>query len=168
MTSTGKEYTGEAIQQQAHQSVTDKQETTSVLKKEASPTEDTTRTSFILPNSTPGCTVTLPHNLTQEQLLSFKAFKEWHIALTHALSLQIQKSHTFNKNPYKLRSIDVQAADWFTKTKLGFVKLQAEIKTDPTEDGKYDWLPGAVFLRGGSVAMLVSHCIHLFVELALS
>jgi len=45
----------------------------------------------------------------------------------------------------------VHAADWFTPKKLGFVKLQADVRTD---DG--DWVPGTVFLRGGSVGMLVS------------
>lgn len=44
--------------------------------------------------------------------------------------------------------------------KLGFMKIQAKIETDKyvhegEEKERADWLPGAVFLRGGSVAILV-------------
>jgi ADP-sugar diphosphatase len=47
------------------------------------------------------------------------------------------------------------------ENKLGFMKLQAKIETDAyVHDGeneaRADWLPGAVFLRGGSVAIMVS------------
>lgn len=38
----------------------------------------------------------------------------------------------------------------FGSSKIGFVKLKAEIANDADEH-----LPGAVFLRGGSVAMMV-------------
>ncbi|KAF2270088.1 NUDIX family hydrolase [Lojkania enalia] len=106
--------------------------------------------SFILPNSDPPCKVSLPQNLTQDQLLNFTAFKNWLSTLQHSLSLQKQKDHASHATPYKLRNIDVQSADWFSSTKLGFVKLQAEVSND---DG--EWLPGAVFLRGGSIGMLI-------------
>jgi ADP-sugar diphosphatase len=107
--------------------------------------------SFELANADPTCKITLPHNLTQEQLLNFTAFKNWIKALQHALALQNEGTHTFHACRYKLHSIDVESATWFTSKMLGFVKLQADIKND--EGGK---LPGTVFLRGGSVAMLVS------------
>jgi ADP-sugar diphosphatase len=49
-----------------------------------------------------------------------------------------------------LRSIKVQAVDFFGGERLGFVKLKAEISNDNGEA-----LPGSVFLRGGSVALLL-------------
>lgn len=111
--------------------------------------------SFTLPGSTPECTVHLPHNLTQDQLTNFPAFKNWITALQHTLSLQNQKDHIFHSSPYCLREIDVQSADWFTSSKLGFLKLQVQIT-----NANKEWLPGAVFLRGGSVAMLVRLPLH--------
>ncbi|ORX94290.1 NUDIX family hydrolase [Clohesyomyces aquaticus] len=106
--------------------------------------------TFTLPNSEPACDVNLPENLTKDQLLAFPAFKNWIATLQHSLSLQKEKEHTFHSSPYKLRKIDVQAVDWFGPKKLGFVKIQAQVTNDDDE-----WLPGAVFLRGGSVGMLI-------------
>lgn len=47
------------------------------------------------------------------------------------------------------------------------MKIQARIETDPyVHDGeneaRADWLPGAVFLRGGSVAILVSFVTSIY------
>lgn len=94
----------------------------------------------------------------------FPAFEHWFDRLLANLDLQQDEAHPFHKHPYKLRGIDVQAVDWFRKDKLGFMKLQADIKTDPyvhdeEDTPRGDWLPGAVFLRGGSVAVLVSTSI---------
>lgn len=113
--------------------------------------EDSKTASFTLKDSSPPCEVTLPNNLTEQQLLSFVPFKDWLEGLQHALSLQANRDHTFYTLPYKLRKINVESAQWFSNDRLGFVKLNAQIEND--QDG---WLPGAVFLRGGSVAMLVS------------
>ncbi|KAF1981291.1 NUDIX family hydrolase-like protein [Aulographum hederae CBS 113979] len=105
---------------------------------------------FNLPNSIPPVPVSLPDNLTQEQLLGFKAFKTWLQTLQTSLALQkTNKTHPFRDDPFVLRSINVQAVDWFGK-RIGFVKFVAEISNDHG-----DKLPGAVFLRGGSVAMLM-------------
>lgn len=49
-----------------------------------------------------------------------------------------------------MRKIDVQAVDYFGGERIGFLKLQAEVSNDEGEK-----LPGAVFLRGGSVGMLL-------------
>lgn len=95
--------------------------------------------------------VFLPSNLLEEQLLNFPAFKDWLTRLLHNLGLQKNPNHTFHRKPYKVLEIDAQAADWFTPEKLGFVKIQAKVQTDSG-----DWLPGCVFLRGGSVGILVS------------
>lgn len=107
--------------------------------------------SFILPNSSPECPVNLTNDLTKDQLLAFTAFKNWTATVQRSLAQQQNKGHVFYDAPYKLRKIDIQACDWFSKTKLGFVKLKAEVTND---NGEY--LPGSIFLRGGSVGMLVS------------
>lgn len=109
--------------------------------------------TFQLPSS-PGVRVSIPHNLTQAQLLAFPAFKNWLSTLQKSLALQeSQRDHEFHAQPYELQSIIVQAVDWFggQGTKLGFVKLIADVR-----NGEGESLPGAVFLRGGSVAMMVS------------
>lgn len=101
--------------------------------------------------------VNLTSDLTKAQLLSFPAYKTWMSTLEHSLSLQQKdKNHTFHTSPYKLRKIDVQSVDFFGGEKLGFVKLKAEVSNDDGET-----LPGSVFLRGGSVGMMVQHPISL-------
>lgn len=115
-----------------------------------------TMSSFILPKSDPEVLVSLTSDLSQDQLLSFPAFKTWISTLQHSLSTQKQKSHTFHSTPYKLRKIDIQTVDFFGGKRIGFIKLKAEVANDNGEK-----LPGSVFLRGGSVAMMarspVSH-----------
>ncbi|KAF2100744.1 ADP-sugar diphosphatase [Rhizodiscina lignyota] len=106
--------------------------------------------NFVLPNSDPKCTVNLTQGLTKDQLLTFRAFKEWINTLQQSLSTQQSESHPFHSSPYKLRKIDIQAVDFFGGSRIGFIKLKAEVSNDNGEK-----LPGAVFLRGGSVAMLL-------------
>lgn len=107
--------------------------------------------TFTLPNSEPGVPINLTPNLSQDQLLSFPAFKQWIETLQHSLSTQKKQPHTFHSAPYRLRKIDIQSVDYFGGKRLGFVKLQAEVSNDRGER-----LPGSVFLRGGSVGMMVS------------
>lgn len=106
--------------------------------------------TFILPNSVPEVPVHLTPDLTKEQLLSFPAFNTWISTLQHSLSTQSQKSHTFYDAPYILRKIDIQAADFFGGQRVGFIKLKADVSNNNGEK-----LPGSVFLRGGSVGMMV-------------
>jgi ADP-sugar diphosphatase len=71
--------------------------------------------------------------------------------LQRNLALQTSNpKHPFNALPYKLKKVNIQAADWFGE-RLGFVKFQAEVENEDVER-----LPGSVFLRGPSVAMMVS------------
>lgn len=110
----------------------------------------------------------LPISLSgQRPAFTFPALHNWLIRLYANLDRQNDPVHPFHKHPYKLRSLDIQAVDWFWRNKpgkedkLGFIKLQAEITTEKymhegEEKEKSDWLPGAVFLRGGSVGILVS------------
>jgi ADP-sugar diphosphatase len=74
----------------------------------------------------------------------------WVKALQRNLALQKSNpKHAFNASPYELKKINVQAVDWFGE-RLGFVKFQAEVENEDAES-----LPGSVFLRGPSVAMMV-------------
>lgn len=104
------------------------------------PTQD--GSSPIKVNLTPG--------LDQEQLQSFPAFQIWLSTLQRSLAQQTHPSHGFHADPYVLRQIDIQAVDFFRPGVLGFVKFRALVSTDEGEV-----LPGSVFLRGGSVGMLV-------------
>jgi ADP-sugar diphosphatase len=94
--------------------------------------------------------VTLIPGISDEQLRGFPAFQTWMAALKTNLELQYtQKEHPFRERPYTLESIEMQSVDWFGKNKIGFIKFKATVS-----NGKND-LPGVVFLRGGSVAMLM-------------
>ena len=106
--------------------------------------------TFTLPKSKPEVPVNLTSDLNKDQLLSFPAFKTWINTLQHSLGTQKNKSHTFYSAPYKLRKIDIQAVDYFGGERIGFIKLKAEISNDNGER-----LPGSVFLRGGSVGMML-------------
>ncbi|KAL1957638.1 hypothetical protein VTO42DRAFT_5615 [Malbranchea cinnamomea] len=106
--------------------------------------------SFVLPDTSPAVSVQLTRDLSQSQLLSFPAFKIWLSTLQHSLERQQHSSHEFHSAPYVLRKIDVQAVDFFGGGRLGFVKLKADVSNDNGEK-----LPGSVFLRGGSVGILL-------------
>lgn len=107
--------------------------------------------SFTLPGSSPDCTVNLTKDLSKEQLLSFPAFNNWIETLQSSFAQQeANKDHTFHDAPYKLRNIQIQNVDFFGGGRIGFIKLKADISNDDGEK-----LPGSVFLRGGSVAMMV-------------
>ncbi|KAK4103344.1 hypothetical protein N658DRAFT_445976 [Parathielavia hyrcaniae] len=98
--------------------------------------------------------ITLPTGLTQSQLLAFSPFTTWLSTLQTSLNNQhTTPSHLFHPEPYTLRSITVQSFDLFglpTNSRLGFLKLTSHLANAAGET-----LPGAVFLRGPSVAMLV-------------
>ncbi|KAI1818614.1 hypothetical protein GGS20DRAFT_574170 [Poronia punctata] len=95
--------------------------------------------------------VSLPTGLSEELLLSFSPFNNWLKTLTKSLSLQHSDSnHPFHKDPYALRSIEVQSYDLWGSARIGFLKMRAKVTNSAGEA-----LPGAVFLRGPAVAMLV-------------
>ncbi|KIX99637.1 uncharacterized protein Z520_04271 [Fonsecaea multimorphosa CBS 102226] len=111
--------------------------------------------TFTIPEALgePPVKVTLPGNLTQEQLLGFKPFKVWLETLRKSLQLQSDRSHAFHepRERYHLRSINVQSVDFFGERRIGFIKMETVVQNK--NDGKP--LPGIVFLRGGSVAILM-------------
>ena len=106
--------------------------------------------TFVLPHSEPEVHVHLTSGLNQDQLLSFPAFKTWLSTLQHSLATQRQSSHAFHQAPYQLRRIEIQHVDFFGQGRIGFLKLKAEVSNDQGEK-----LPGSIFVRGGSVAMMV-------------
>ncbi|WEW56641.1 hypothetical protein PRK78_002089 [Emydomyces testavorans] len=106
--------------------------------------------TFTLPGTIPPISVQLTPNLSEKQLLSFPAFKIWLSTLQHSLSTQKNIKHAFKSSPYALRKIEIQAVDFFGGDRLGFVKLRADVSNDEGEK-----LPGSVFLRGGSVGILL-------------
>ncbi|KAF7716241.1 Uncharacterized protein PECH_008475 [Penicillium ucsense] len=103
---------------------------------------------FTLPESQ--VQVTCDVDLSQKELTSFPAFKTWLSMLQTSLSRQSDASHPFHQDPYHLRQIEIQAVDRFGGGRLGFVKMKAEVS-----NGSGEKLPGSVFLRGGSVGMLL-------------
>ncbi|KAK4156778.1 hypothetical protein C8A00DRAFT_40792 [Chaetomidium leptoderma] len=95
--------------------------------------------------------ITLPTGLSKSQVLNFHPFNSWLSTLQTSLHHQhTTPSHPFHPDPYTLHSITIQSHDLFGSTRLGFVKLTSHIANAAGET-----LPGAVFLRGPSVAMLV-------------
>jgi ADP-sugar diphosphatase len=89
-------------------------------------------------------------DITTGELFQFRAFRDWLNTLKISLGLQEQADHPFRHAPYALRSITIQSVDRFGPTRIGFVKLVADIRNKDDEA-----LPGIVFLRGGSVAILM-------------
>lgn len=110
-------------------------------------------TSFTLADSAPPCKVTLCEGLTEDELSAHKPFKQWLETLHANLKTQQEQDHAFNKAPFELRSIEVQAVDRFGHDRIGFVKFKATVKNKNGES-----IPGSIFLRGGSAAILVCVC----------
>ncbi|KAI8139048.1 NUDIX family hydrolase [Fennellomyces sp. T-0311] len=77
------------------------------------------------------------------QVLDFAPFKEWVSRLDQAQRVR--------QNEMDIRSIEIQSTDMFGSGKLGFVKFKADVRFK--ENGKT--APGIVFMRGGSVSMLI-------------
>jgi ADP-sugar diphosphatase len=88
-------------------------------------------------------------SLTKDEILRFKAFNEWSKALRSSLDKQKHHDHPFHAAPYQLRQVTIQSFDK-ARGRILFVKLFALIQND-----KKETLPGVVFLRGGSVAILM-------------
>ncbi|KAF3765164.1 hypothetical protein M406DRAFT_322928, partial [Cryphonectria parasitica EP155] len=87
--------------------------------------------------------------LEKDQLEEWPAFKNWFSTLNSSLALQSRPSHPFHKDPYRLKSIDIDSYSMFGE-RIGFLKLTADVST-----ASGSRLPGVVFLRGPAVAMLV-------------
>lgn len=104
--------------------------------------------SFTLAES--GVRVNSVPGLSENDLVSFPAFKVWISTVQRSLAQQKHSAHEFYHDPYQLRKIDIQSIDRFGGGRLGFVKMKADVSNSRGET-----LPGSVFLRGGSVGILV-------------
>ncbi|RAL64859.1 hypothetical protein DID88_001455 [Monilinia fructigena] len=93
--------------------------------------------------------IALCEGITQDELFKFPAFKSWHERLSNSLALQASSEHPFHSDPYRLRSIKIQAVDRWGK-RIGFIKISSKITNEAGES-----LPGDIFLRGPSVGMMV-------------
>ncbi|KAL0258905.1 hypothetical protein SLS55_006409 [Diplodia seriata] len=125
-------------------------------------------TTFQLPGWDPPVDVHLRHDavkdgLTKESALNFTAFKEWTARLGENLAEQVHSSHTFFDNPWKLTEILVHSVTFFGP-RIGFMTVEAKLRRKD-EQRALSQKPGnhqepaaldrVVFLRGGSVAMLM-------------
>ncbi|RMZ77571.1 hypothetical protein DV737_g4268, partial [Chaetothyriales sp. CBS 132003] len=112
--------------------------------------------TFTLQKLYPGVEVTYPSELCSEkELLEFRAFKEWLETMQTSTDLQrSDQNHPFHpkKQQYSLKSILIQSVDRFNGKDIGFVKMSTTISNAEKPDKS---LPGIVFLRGGSVAILM-------------
>lgn len=109
-------------------------------------------TSHFLPAPWENVKVKLPSNLSFEELMSYRPFIDWLGTMRQSIELQERDpQHTFHEpaNRFSLRSIIVQSVDWFGK-RIGFLKMETVVQNEKEEK-----LPGVVFMRGGSVAILM-------------
>ncbi|KAJ4413987.1 hypothetical protein N0V82_008197 [Gnomoniopsis sp. IMI 355080] len=91
-------------------------------------------------------------DLTKDELTEWSPFKTWITTLTASLALQNHASHPDHKDPYKLHDITIDSYTRFANKRIGFLKLTANVSKANTPQVT---LPGTIFLRGPSVAMLV-------------
>ncbi|KPI37008.1 Nudix hydrolase 14, chloroplastic [Cyphellophora attinorum] len=97
----------------------------------------------------PNVEIKLPEGLPGKQLLDFRPFDQWWRTLSESLRGQDNPTHPFHASPYRLEAIEIQSVDHFG-SRIGFIKLKATMR-----NGDGEIIPGAVFMRGGSVAMLI-------------
>lgn len=96
--------------------------------------------------------------LSSQPLIAFstdmarRLSQNWITTLTHSLALQSDASHPDHKDPYKLHDITIESYTRFGNKRIGFLKLTANISKANTPNVT---LPGTIFLRGPSVAMLI-------------
>lgn len=112
-----------------------------------------TMQTFDLPGWHPAVPVAHDSGITQGQILDFRGFDTWQKTLKSSLSRQKFSDHEFNKDPYELKGIEIQSYDLVGKEgkkRPLFIKLKANV-----ENAKGEFIPAVVFLRGGSVAVLI-------------
>ncbi|EKG17141.1 hypothetical protein MPH_05595 [Macrophomina phaseolina MS6] len=84
--------------------------------------------------------------------LEFKAFKDWRRSIRNNLERQSEPGHNFQADPWILREVKVHSVHVFANDKIGFMTIEAFFERAVEEPKKLDRV---VFLRGGSVAMLM-------------
>jgi 8-oxo-dGTP pyrophosphatase MutT (NUDIX family) len=95
-------------------------------------------------------------DINEERLLGFPAFKNWLQALAKNLEVQENPGHTFKDDPWRLEGVLIHHVTIFENSKIGFMTIEALLKKDGTgPDRKSTELNRVIFLRGGSVAVLM-------------
>lgn len=108
--------------------------------------------TFTLPAPWANVSVELPSDLTSEQLMSFRPFQDWLSTMRKSIHLQEEDpTHAFNdpSERFNLTHITVQSVDRFGEN-IGFLKMKTVVSNAQNHK-----LPGIVFMRGGSVAILM-------------
>lgn len=107
--------------------------------------------------------------IDKDEFEKFTAFENWKKTMVENLQRQNDEEHMYHDHPYSLRSIHINAVTRFPNGKVGFVKMDAWIERDEVKPEKESKSPKklkkaklnakslfeTVFLRGGSVAMLM-------------
>ncbi|KAB2569016.1 hypothetical protein DBV05_g12300 [Lasiodiplodia theobromae] len=114
-------------------------------------------TTFILPDWTSAVPVhirpdAVNDGLTRDHVENFTAFKNWTRTLNKNLSLQTQPGHASQADPWKLQEIIIHHVKFQSPQSIRFMTVEAKLRR------KYEQplaLDRVVFLRGGSVAMLM-------------
>ncbi|KAJ3038917.1 hypothetical protein HDV00_012839 [Rhizophlyctis rosea] len=87
--------------------------------------------------------------LTLKEILEFRPFADWLTAMNEEMRTSPARNHV------TIKGVTVTDADRFGP-KLGFLKFHADIQWIDDEDAQQSGkIPGIVFARGGSVAILV-------------
>lgn len=92
-------------------------------------------------------------DLTKEQLMSHRPFTNWWSTVSASMDLQRNdRTHRFHDRAqrYSLKSIVIQSVDWWG-SRIGFLKMNTTFASEANPKG----LPGTIFMRGGSVAVLM-------------
>ncbi|CAB4401235.1 unnamed protein product [Rhizophagus irregularis] len=85
----------------------------------------------------------LQTNIDVASVLEFKPFKDWVSAIS-------KESYSVKKKELEFKKVEIQNVDYFGP-KIGFIKFKVDARL--IENGKN--VPGIVFMRGGSVAVLL-------------
>ncbi|KAJ3174698.1 hypothetical protein HDU87_006947 [Geranomyces variabilis] len=91
-------------------------------------------------------TARAPTTIDLAKVEAFPPFKDW----VTALDTELSRSPVANR--VTVRGVEVTDVDEFGNGKIGFVKFKADVQWSDAEGGR---IPGVVFARGGSVALLV-------------
>ncbi|KAJ3137248.1 hypothetical protein HDU90_002034 [Geranomyces variabilis] len=91
-------------------------------------------------------TAKAPTTIDLAKVEAFPPFKDW----VSALDTELSRSPVANR--VAVRGVEVTDVDEFGNGKIGFVKFKADVQWSDAEGGR---IPGVVFARGGSVALLV-------------
>tara|TARA_R110002003_G_scaffold194_7_gene15241 strand:- start:12884 stop:13765 length:882 start_codon:yes stop_codon:yes gene_type:complete len=94
-------------------------------------------------------------DIDEKRLMAFPAFKNWLESLKKNLAGQQTPGHTFEKEPWRLVGVKVHSVTVFANGKIGFMTIEALLRKKDAQQNKETQLDRVIFLRGGSVAVLM-------------